>query len=338
LNRLIQAYWHRPRRFLRDEAGSLLIESSLIMPLMFLFTLVMLALGYLAYQKAALVQDAYEWSERTAYVWKDSHRDPVTGAFTYKELDDVYSSMISEKLGWLGASMSSFRQAGIELPDRTLTGQSLPGTKLLRSSEGLGSAIHGQGSYYNRVLEGEVRAEWNTSWAAIAKMYTSRQDQKLNAMASAFYSDPVELLRTVDIVRIYTNKLKERFSSPSDAAEELKQLLPGKPQAENINSEAKAKAYLRQLIGGSGREAETSYGRRVIDVLDTDGFAHEAKYTVNKSDVKLQIQKDAELIRTGKVKGVVWHFFALKSNGKFDTTPAMLKELEANGIMVVYHR
>lgn len=324
-------------RFLKGEAGSLTIESALLYPVLFFFTIALLALGWMAYQKAGLTQASYEWSERAAYVWKDSHKDPVTGAFSYSEMDDVYSSLFSEGLGWLGASFQGFKQADIRFPGRSLTGQDLPGTKLLRSSESAGSAIFGEGAYYNRIIEGEVQANWAIAPTGLGKSLPFRLPQQLNAKASAYYADPVEFMRTVDLVTLYSAKLKERFPSPAKAEEELKDLLPGKPQAVTITSEEQAKAYLRQILNASGTSEETTLGGREIDVLDSDGFAHDAKYTVNSQQYSKQIQKDAELIRTGQVKGVVWHFFIHK-DGKFAATPAMLKELEENGIMVVYHR
>ncbi len=325
-------------RFCRNEAGSFHIESTLLMPVVFWFTLAMLGLGFLAYQKGDLLQSAYEWSERSAYVWKDSHKDAVTGAFVYQEMDDVYAGMVSEGLGWLSASLKGFRQAGISLPELKVTGQSLSGRKLLRSSQGLEGHISGEGAYFNRVLEGEVRADWSREWAAWVQNMMAPQGRMLQEGAGAYVADPVEFLRTVELVTTYASKLKSRFATPEDASKALRQLLPGEAQPADIQSEAQAKAYLQQLLHAKGTTISTPYGERIIDVLDADGFAHEAKYTVNKADTKLQIKKDAELIRSGKVKGVVWHFFLVKKTGKFDTTPALLRELEENGIMVVYHQ
>jgi hypothetical protein len=325
-------------RFCRSEAGSFHIESTLLMPVVFWFTLAMLGLGFVAYQKGDLLQSAYEWSERSAYVWKDSHKDAVTGAFVYQDMDDVYAGMASEGLGWLRASLSGFRQAGITLPELKLTGQSLSGRKLLRSSQGLEGHISGEGAYFNRVLEGEIRADWSRDWAAWVQNIMAPQGRRLQEGAAAYVADPVEFLRTVELVTTYASKLKGRFATPEDASKALRQLLPGEAQPVDIRTEAQAKAYLQQLLHAEKAKFSTSYGERFIDVLDADGFAHEAKYTVNKADTKLQIKKDVELIRSGKVKGVVWHFFLLKNKGKFDTTPALLRELEENGIMVVYHQ
>lgn len=325
-------------RFCRGEAGSFHIESTLLMPVVFWFTLAMLGLGFVAYQKGDLLQSAYEWSERSAYVWKDSHKDAVTGAFVYQDMDDVYAGMVSEGLGWLRASLKGFRQAEIAFPGLEVSGQSLSGRKLLRSSQELEGQIFGEGEYVNRVLEGEVRADWSREWATWVQNVMAPQGRRLQEGAAAYVADPVEFLRTVELVTTYATKLKSRFATPDEATNALRQLLPGEAQPVDIRSEAQAKAYLQQLLHAKGTTISTPYGDRIIDVLDADGFAHEAKYTVNKADTKLQIKKDAELIRSGKVKGVVWHFFLVKKTGKFDTTPTLLRELEESGIMVVYHQ
>jgi hypothetical protein len=55
----------------------------------------------------------------------------------------------------------------------------------------------------------------------------------------------------------------------------------------------------------------TSLGKRTPDYI-VDGVAHESKAGVNvklTEVIKNQILKDAELLREGEVKGVVWHFW-----------------------------
>lgn len=325
------------RRFVKSESGSLLLEASMIMPLMLLLTVVLLAIGFIAYQRSEAVHHTFQWTERAAYVWKDSHKDPQTGAFSYNEMDDVYSAMLSEGLGWLGAAFRGFKQAEIRLPDLALSGQSLSGAKLLRSSHDIVPDFAGTGSYYNLLLEGEVRAQWSLG-AGDGSPSSIFQAGNADFQASSYYADPVELLRNVDLITTYAAKLKERFAGPEEAVEQMKELLPKPPDKPKIESAAQAAAYLRFLMTGDKDRKKTPVGDRVVDVLDSDGIAHDAKYYVNSPGYKEQIQKDVELIRSGQVKGVVWHFFYIEKEGKYGASKAMLKALEENGIMVVYHR
>lgn len=340
-NQFLRLKSRSPYRFFRNEEGSLVVESAMVMPLVLLFTIALLAAPVIAYLRTETIVRTFEWTERAAYVWKDSNKDPVTGAFSYVEMDDVYASMISEGLGWLGAAFRGFQQAEIRLPDQTLSGQKLPKAKLLRSAYPLDEAVTGTGSYYNRALEGEIRAVWNpalTTQSANANFFrVGGKDVK----ASAYYSDPVEFLRNVDLVVTYASKLKERFSSPKTASEKIASILPQQPDKPKINSAEQATLYLQKLMVSNGTSIDVppELGKyRKIDVLDSDGYAHDAKYYVNSTEVKKQIAKDAELIKSGKVKGVVWHFFYIEEKKKYGTTKPMLKMLEENGIMVVYHR
>lgn len=337
-NQFLRLKSQPPFRFFRNEEGSLVVESAMVMPLVLLFTIALLAAPVIAYLRTETIVRTFEWTERAAYVWKDSNKDPVTGAFSYVEMDDVYASMISEGLGWLGAAFRGFRQAEIQLPDQTLSGQKLPKAKLLRSAYPLDEAVTGTGSYYNRALEGEIRAVWNpalTTQSANANFF--RVGGK-DVQASAYYSDPVEFLRNVDLVVTYASKLKERFSSPKTASEKIASVLPQQPDKPKIESAEQATLYLQKLMASSGAKMNVPLGKRIIDVLDSDGYAHDAKYTMNSTDYKKQIAKDAELIKSGKVKGVVWHFFYMEDKKKYSASKPMLKMLEENGIMVVYHR
>jgi hypothetical protein len=326
------------RHIYSNESGSVLIEASLTMPLILLSTLVFLAVGYSVYHRALLTQRVYEWTERAAYVWKDSHRDPITGSFSYLEMDDVYGTMISEGFGFLTAAFNGFRQAELQLPQRTVSGSRVPASKLLRSSGPSGDGLSGEAVYINRLLEGEIQAAWSKAHSGNRDNTSFFQQSGKRVQASAYYTDPVELLRTIELIQTYSAKLKSRFSSPGKAADELGGMLPEPASRPVIRSEKQAKAFLQRLIGGASRKVTTKYGIRHIDVLDTDGIMHEAKYTVNKTDARNQIKKDAELIRTSVVKGVVWHFFPLERTGQCDITPSLQKELENNGILVVLHR
>lgn len=325
------------QRLQRDQRGSLLVEAALIVPLVLVATLLLLGLGFMAYSRAEMILRTFEWTERAAYVWKDSHKDPLTGAFSYEETDDVYGSLISEGVGLLGAAFQGFRQAELKLPGGSVSGAGLSGAKLLRSAE-TRLPVSGSAIYLNRLMESEILADWSSARAM------QRNSDSIFAVGSApvkvssYVSDPVGLLRTIDLITSYAPKIKARFRSPGAMSEELSGYLPGGEERPPIRSEREAKAYIQQLVHGEAMKVATSIGSRHIDALDRDGIMHEAKYTVNKTDAKQQIQKDAELIRTGAVKGVVWHFFPLVRTGSCDLTPSLKKSLEESGIMVIIHR
>ncbi|MGR6125980.1 hypothetical protein [Paenibacillus sp. SER-28] len=83
----------------------------------------------------------------------------------------------------------------------------------------------------------------------------------------------------------------------------------------------------------------TSLVRQYIDVMK-NGIAHESKvgYTSLTSFVSKQIQKDAELIRTGDIEGAVWHFYKSGITGKVGATKPLLDMLDANGIKYIIEK
>lgn len=72
---------------------------------------------------------------------------------------------------------------------------------------------------------------------------------------------------------------------------------------------------LAQVLGNAGFKPSaafsTSLGKRFVDRL-VNGVGHEAKAGLNvklTSALEKQMMKDAELVATGQLRGVHWHFF-----------------------------
>jgi hypothetical protein len=84
----------------------------------------------------------------------------------------------------------------------------------------------------------------------------------------------------------------------------------------------------------------TALGPRRIDVLTADRRAIESKVgrTSLTKSIRRQIAKDVELLRTQRerVRVIEWHFSRSPSTGKIGPTPALERELNRNGIKIVY--
>lgn len=327
------------RRLVRNERGSFIVEGTLTLPLIFLCMVAVLAVSLLAYRKADLDLHAYEVSERAAYVWKDSHKNPVTGAFSYENMDDVYTKAAASGIGWITSLFRGTQQALVSFPDGGGSGPQLYRSRLARAANKLDSETNGTLGYNDRLFEKEISASLRRDGPDQPVTIPFIRSEILQAKAGSFVSDPVEFLRTVDLIQTYAGRIRDLFKrSPSETENQLDGLIPEREPEPVINSEREAKAYLQRTIGGMSKVVQTRYGERRIDVLDRDGLMHEVKYTVNRSDAMDQIRKDMELIRTGEVKGVVWHFFPLSKTGKADLPASLRKELERNGIIWIVHR
>ena len=95
-------------------------------------------------------------------------------------------------------------------------------------------------------------------------------------------------------------------------------------------------ARLSQVLGEAGTKPtgafKTAHGNRYIDRL-VDGVAHEAKAGIDVAltpSIRKQIMKDVDLINTGQVRDVHWHFF---QGAKSDT----LDFLRQQGIKYTVH-
>jgi len=96
-------------------------------------------------------------------------------------------------------------------------------------------------------------------------------------------------------------------------------------------------ARLAHDLGNQGFKPKTAYrtslGKRFVDRL-VDGVEHEAKAGVDvglTSQTRTQALKDAELIATNKVRGVVWHFYQ-------GAKQELLDFLTQHGIKYVVHQ
>jgi RHS repeat-associated protein len=95
---------------------------------------------------------------------------------------------------------------------------------------------------------------------------------------------------------------------------------------------------LKALGGESQVFFRTSQGARFVDQL-VNGVAHEAKVgrVALSAFVRGQIAKDAELLQTGAVREVVWHFFRSPQTGLGGPTGPLLDALRKAGIRVMFN-
>ncbi|MBB5610992.1 adhesin HecA-like repeat protein [Janthinobacterium sp. S3M3] len=96
---------------------------------------------------------------------------------------------------------------------------------------------------------------------------------------------------------------------------------------------------LKSLGGQSQVSLPTSKGLRFVDQLTVNNIANEAKvgYATLDTFTALQVSKDAELLQTRAVNGVVWNFYTSPVTGKGGPSAALLKALTDAGIKVIIH-
>ncbi|MCR2802347.1 TadE/TadG family type IV pilus assembly protein [Paenibacillus soyae] len=207
-----------------DERGSFTLESALVFPALLAMVLAFLFVGMYLYQKAVVFYAASVTSERAAFSWDNSNREPVSGMLTGPRYDDLYRRFGSDgalaslfgmnktdegsRIDWPGETTGS--GGAVENASSQETGgvSSGPRSKLISASEWMASAqlpYNGSAAYAISGLETYIEVKlrhplevmpWETSWIRGEPAAAGR----------GIIVEPVEFVRSVALVRYYTTK------------------------------------------------------------------------------------------------------------------------------------
>jgi hypothetical protein len=326
------------RRLLGDCRGTFTIEASIVMPTIFICTLSLLFLALFVFQSAAAQYTAGVAADRAAFIWDNSNRNPVTGAFNLGEDDGLYWRLHSDSVSDLFAFLIPNTAAHISLPATGLNGNNSPEAKLRRVGAAISKEWTGTMQYSNSGLFREVTVKVNKPFHTPA--YAGRWLlNHVQSKAQAQVVDPVESIRIIDFTRTFISEVKGRIS-PRAALATFIEPQSAPEQRMVINSHASAASYLQALVSGSA-EIINVHGTtdRQVDALDANQVAHQAFYTFNESQLRsVQLPKDAELLQEGtQIKGVVWHFFKQSSRDTVTLSASFRQELQRKGIVIVIH-
>lgn len=196
-------------RLWRDQRGGFTVEASLVLPIIFYTVLILLFFCLYLYQHVLLGQAASVAAERTAYVWDNSHRDVLSGAFAEGEYDSLYwrleeDGMLQAIFGWSGAGGA----VRLDLPaGADEAGRSLPFKKLGRTGTGLPGSIDGEMRYDNRLLLRKVSIALERL-VPLAPLEGWIGELNQNGRAEAYVVEPVEWIRSVELARYYGEKFR----------------------------------------------------------------------------------------------------------------------------------
>ena len=159
-----------------------------------------------------------------------------------------------------------------------------------------------------------------------------------------FIERPMNTYVVRPLAEFMDDRVTRGSTAPQPAAGGVGQkppILPAAPTSQPMDPHDIGKIgedVLKKLGGESQRSFPTSMGDRVADQL-VDGIAHESKvgYQSLTGDIRLQIAKDKELLRSKDVDGVVWHFFTSPFTGKRGPSAELLKALQDAGFGVEIH-
>ncbi|MFD2612171.1 TadE/TadG family type IV pilus assembly protein [Paenibacillus gansuensis] len=333
-------------KLLRSAQGSFTVEASLVFPVILLLTVILIFLSLLVYQKSAVTLLADRMAQRSASQWDNSNRLYHSGEFLPGRYDGLYWRNVQDDEDGQFQFLIPGSSREIQLDTKEgVQADTLPQKKLGKSAANLPAGVHGRFSYHNGLFSRSVSVHLYSKMANPGILEPWFGQGAFSGEAKAYITEPVEFIRSVDLVRTYMpyiqhyvkrSKLQQimnRFASkPSAGPQEA---------AMAFRTHADAKQFLQNTVGGKGTSFSTVHTGewRMIDALDTDQVAHQAYigYQGGSKALKDQLEKDAELLADGKVKGVVWHFFKKDGIAKAGLSPSLQKLLESRGIIVVLH-
>lgn len=195
---------------LRSESGSIMVESTVVFPAVFLAVLALIFGAMIIHERALLYCSASAAAERAAYRWDNSHRDPATGIAPTGRYDPLYWRLTDDRL-----VLSIFNLAGaapadamIGLPANGGNGgrqEELIASKLLNGAGRVPEKYGGQAAYRRQLLLKRISVELETfDIPPGAERLTGIAG--IRASAAAPVADPVELIRTVDLARYYADR------------------------------------------------------------------------------------------------------------------------------------
>ncbi|WP_438495609.1 TadE/TadG family type IV pilus assembly protein [Paenibacillus sp. IHBB 3054] len=217
---------------LEDDEGSFTIEASLLLPIIMCITMLLLFFCLYSYQKSMLLQVASAATERAAYNWDNSHKE-TEGSFVIGEYDSLYwrigeDGMLASLFG-LSAGNGG---ASVTLPNAAEGTGTLPAIKLQQSSGIVPANLSGQMNYAysltGRMISAELKQMLNLP--VLDEMLADEANPQVKAQSVV--SEPVEFIRTVDLMRYYGAKFKGGTESGNtgtsmekkDASQMLKKL------------------------------------------------------------------------------------------------------------------
>lgn len=306
---------------IRNESGRFTLESTLIFPLLFIITISSLLITVGASRHVGLTIEAATAAGRAAFSWSNSSKNPVTGAYLPGRYDDLYWRITDDR-------------SGSPLAVKKVT------SVLSQLSEGISE----RGQFQNNLLQRDVFVEADVPFHAPGFMSNLYGSRELMGNGHSTVSEPVELIRQVELARTYWPMVRKFLSTEQTDSiiDDFRKRAGTSGEGQlAFHSHNEARSYLQKIVNGKlSRKTTEDVGEwRLIDALDGNGIAHQAYYGLKtwNRDIEAQLLKDSEILNKGQVNGVVWHFFKKERDHSIGLSNKLRTQLESRGIVIVVH-
>jgi len=332
------------KRLWRNEYGSHTLEAALLLPFAAILVTGTVLLLIAALQATLTYVSAATAADRVAAHWNNSAKHPATGMYVPWQGDSLYWRWNEDGGSDWYLPIGSIDAETVALPANPAVETSVVRRKLAGASFTWPDAYRGSSTVTSAGLLKSVQVD-----AAMPLSFSSvlPLPDKASGRSAESIADPAEFIRNVNLAIHYVPKIADAIGL-TEAVQNLTPWL-GKERPVFLSDKElsfryhdDAWEYVLALVRGKVDRMDTEdVGEwRLIEALDPYGVAHQVYIDykdVTTDDIELQYLKDVELMRKGKVNGVVWHFFRRTGKEKYGPSEELAALLRQAGIMIVIH-
>ena len=194
----------------RDCSGGFALEASIVLPWVMIFASLVLLFTLYVSLRSQIYYSASITAERAAFGWSNSAKDARTGAYPAGHYDGLYWRIKDDALlqGWLGMANGD-RHVSVPLTfESSAQGDRSASGKLARIGSTMPDSLSGIIEYRNIGIQRTVTVKAQSGWLPEA-LVKFRGQKPASADVSALVVEPAELIRTFDLIRYYSAKMKD---------------------------------------------------------------------------------------------------------------------------------
>ncbi|MFC5531626.1 pilus assembly protein [Cohnella yongneupensis] len=195
----------------RQTSGSLTLEASMVLPWVMIIVFLVLLFALYVSQQAQLYYSASITAERAAFDWSNSAKDPRTGAYRPGQYDGLYWRLKDDALllGWFGLATGDSSSVSVPIDSDASEAQGGSASeKLARMGASMPDSMFGEIRFRNIGIKRTVSVQARAAWLP-AGLVEFRGQRQASANVSALVVEPTELIRTFDLIRYYSAKMKD---------------------------------------------------------------------------------------------------------------------------------
>ncbi|WP_343045079.1 TadE family protein [Paenibacillus lemnae] len=201
------------------QEGNFTIEASLVLPIVLITVSLLLFMCLYLYQKSFLLQASSAVSERSSFIWDNSHKEAVSGSVVPGLYDGLYWRLTDDHLisGLFGLNNGKGGNS-LQLPGGSFSEGDLAQVKMSKAALAVPSGMNGEMRYDHQLFIRRVYTQ--LSWPQVISPLDRAipGGMKLTTLSQSVIVDPVEFIRTVELMRYYGSKFSKSGSGGTNPA------------------------------------------------------------------------------------------------------------------------